>query len=881
MKCIDLLKKHINDFNVCPDDFKSIFLNTITNYYEGYDDIIELIPKLKSKNIDIFIKCIYDKINNKKSKQEIINFYSKHSILVEFLIDKLNIIFEEDEKIEDDHFEWRENQLRGIQSSIDSNFVNGIHSQATGSGKSLMALKNMWEYHKRNPTHNLMWLSERKDIPQKLFFNVKYNKEGKIIKVLHKYKEFNFWKKNDIIDMSKFEIKEYVYNKDKLWISDLNKTYDKPLFIIINRAYMTTQSSIKNKTYRYEEINNIPKFIILDECHSAMASRTYELLNYCKYNWRSKIHGLSATPYRKGNSKIDFQINIDTNIDIETEDNIQKLKNIFHKPGNVNELNILSWFNLKEAIETNCILEPVFHWFDMDSYNKKDDLNDKEINSVLQILDELISGTNDSYYDMKYRKIIVWCRKIDIADNWFNIFNEKKNKYKNLSQLETFIDYSNVQKNHPPKLINGEYKNYYYDDFYDKLNDCIMFCAAKFREGSDIPNLSCALFLDKVKNRGELPFIQCIGRVLRKADGKNCGHIIDGYVKYNDETNTKSILDKLLKYYLDLYEISKSNFEIDEKDELISKNKIQLYEEIRNGLKVCPEEKKIYIEIKNNKKITINLENINMKTIKWSKIVPDFNNLMKKTIIFSDYDEYMLLKNKVQQFEIKDKRDYLEKIQNYNVFNNIKSPDKKYKEYWKNWYDFLGINTNKFIQTKEEWKKYCSTKNIIFINDYYKLCEINNFLPTMPKDLYVNFTDIESELGLNDPDKSIIITPISSNSLDNYNYEKQFFINNKVRWTGSKNKNEKIGNRFAFCNNKNNTMEIFIIRKIKDNYKKYKRDHWNNYPNKHIIFMNKYITTIKFSDYKKFFNYNPNLIIQGTNKYKWNDIIINNNLKTE
>ena len=26
MKCIELLKKHINDFNVCPDDFKSILM---------------------------------------------------------------------------------------------------------------------------------------------------------------------------------------------------------------------------------------------------------------------------------------------------------------------------------------------------------------------------------------------------------------------------------------------------------------------------------------------------------------------------------------------------------------------------------------------------------------------------------------------------------------------------------------------------------------------------------------------------------------------------------------------------------------------------------------------------------------------------------------
>ena len=37
----------------------------------------------------------------------------------------------------------------GWQKAIDSNFISGIHSQATGSGKSLIALKEINEYNKK------------------------------------------------------------------------------------------------------------------------------------------------------------------------------------------------------------------------------------------------------------------------------------------------------------------------------------------------------------------------------------------------------------------------------------------------------------------------------------------------------------------------------------------------------------------------------------------------------------------------------------------------------------------------------------------------------------------------------------------------------------
>ena len=57
----------------------------------------------------------------------------------------------------------------------------------------------------------------------------------------------------------------------------------------------------------------------------------------------------------------------------------------------------------------------------------------------------------------------------------------------------------------------------------------ILFCACKHREGSDIKNLDCCIFLDKVEDRGSKTFVQCIGRVLRKdkLGKKKHGLIID------------------------------------------------------------------------------------------------------------------------------------------------------------------------------------------------------------------------------------------------------------------------------------------------------------------------------------------------------------------
>jgi len=75
-------------------------------------------------------------------------------------------------------------------------------------------------------------------------------------------------------------------------------------------------------------------------------------------------------------------------------------------------------------------------------------------------------------------------------------------------------------------------------------------------------------------------------------------------------------------------------------------------------------------------------------------------------------------------------------------------PENIYKKegLWNNWYDFLGIDTTKFIQSKQEWINFCKEKNIKKLEDYFIACNMYNNLPKEPADYYKDFTNITSEL---------------------------------------------------------------------------------------------------------------------------------------
>ena len=110
-------------------------------------------------------------------------------------------------------------------------------------------------------------------------------------------------------------------------------------------------------------------------------------------------------------------------------------------------------------------------------------------------------------------KIIVWCGTIEHCFHTAEVWSETFGK----SWLAA-VDTSLADTQRPS-----------YDDFVACTRG-MLFCAAKHREGSDIPGLGMAVFADGVAARGSAVFVQCAGRVLRRPTAgfqKKHGIVVD------------------------------------------------------------------------------------------------------------------------------------------------------------------------------------------------------------------------------------------------------------------------------------------------------------------------------------------------------------------
>lgn len=108
----------------------------------------------------------------------------------------------------DDMFEIRPNQKKAIDETIKQDFKSGVHNQIMGAGKSYIILKLIDEHFKAYQDNKVyLLLCDRQEILKKMFFNDDCQIDRKkIIK----------WKKAGIIDLTKFDILEYIYHKKKI-----------------------------------------------------------------------------------------------------------------------------------------------------------------------------------------------------------------------------------------------------------------------------------------------------------------------------------------------------------------------------------------------------------------------------------------------------------------------------------------------------------------------------------------------------------------------------------------------------------------------------------------------------------------------------------------
>jgi len=234
------------------------------------------------------------------------------------------------------------------------------------------------------------------------------------------------------------------------------------------------------------------------------------------------------------------------------------------------------------------------------------------------------------------------------------------------------------------------------------------------------------MFLDKVKNRGNIPFIQSIGRVLRlcpETPEKTKGIIIDCVA--NNDNYDKEFVDKILGYYIALENLA------DITDG--SSNKYKTYVKLMSKITFDKESDQIKFNI-GNKTIEINCNKL-----EWDNIIVKFNKVLKKKCELDKEEElianYKLDVDKNKQLGIKTKEQYQELIGKYDLTID---PEKFFVTIWKNWYDYLGINTSIFPKNYAEWKLKCVENKIYNETDYYKLCDKYN-LPRMIRELYPEY----------------------------------------------------------------------------------------------------------------------------------------------
>ena len=112
-----------------------------------------------------------------------------------------------------------------------------------------------------------------------------------------------------------------------------------------------------------------------------------------------------------------------------------------------------------------------------------------------------------------------------------------------------------------------------------------------------------------------------------------------------------------------------------------------------------------------------------------------------------EQDEFNYVKSINHSLHISSKREYVLMEPRHSNFIHNAEEYFKAKGVWTNWYDFMGVDTMKFIQSKQDWINFCKEKNVISLDSYYDCCEIYQELPKEPADFYRDFTNISNEIG--------------------------------------------------------------------------------------------------------------------------------------
>lgn len=110
-------------------------------------------------------------------------------------------------------------------------------------------------------------------------------------------------------------------------------------------------------------------------------------------------------------------------------------------------------------------------------------------------------------------------------------------------------------------------------------------------------------------------------------------------------------------------------------------------------------------------------------------------------------EEYKHIQKINKKLKLESKEEYINNQEKHN--NYIDNPIEYFSTCWNNWYVFLEYDTENFIQSKDDWIKFCKEKGLNNYNEYLELCKDFKQLPKMPEEFYKDYTNFNNELNLN------------------------------------------------------------------------------------------------------------------------------------
>ena len=256
----------------------------------------------------------------------------------------------------------------------------------------------------------------------------------------------------------------------------------------------------------------------------------------------------------------------------------------------------------------------------------------------------------------------------------------------------------------------------------------IISCVYIFGEGFDLPKLNGVCFAENMIS--DIRIVQCALRPNRLESGNpdKKAYMILPYIDYDNYNNEDKSFDKIRKIIGKIRYVDEN---VGQKIHILSKLKNENDEKNNKFINI---NNYIDFEENENELLKLNLRLRHSKTL--------------GSTFTEEQDEFNYIKQLNKELNINSKENYVEKQLQHKMY--IPQPEEYFckKGVWTNWYDFMGVDTSQFIQSKQDWIIFCKKNKVSSINDYENLCDEYKELPKNPCNFYTHFTNIQNELDL-------------------------------------------------------------------------------------------------------------------------------------